>query len=318
MKKLALILLPLLTACASKSAHEGIGEGFDALCYAPEYANGFALYTNGEQVMLETYRPDTMRVVIPQGGFERMACMSSTYVGLLDAAGSTERIVAVSGKRFLCNKAVAERVAEVGYEGAMDYESLLAAAPDIVLIYGVGGKSAIASKLEQLGLNYVYIGDFEEQDPLGRAEWMVALGALAGQDVKQRFGKIAEAYAPSEGDARVMLNAPYGGAWFLPGKDGYMTRLIEDAGGTLAVTPVAGYESTPVDMERAVVAVSSSQFWLNSGGANVAHAEFAGEKWEQTRDFFESGAARPDMVLHELQAIFQGGAPDTLRYFKRI
>lgn len=317
MKKLLLIFLPILASCAAPEAQEDYGD-FTEEYYAPAYADGFTIYGNGEQLMLETYRPDTMRVIIPQGGFGRIACMSSTYVGLLDAAGAADRIVAVSGRHFLTNSKVKGQAVEVGYEGAMDYESLAVAAPDITLIYGVGGKSSLTEKLEELGLKYIYIGDFEEQDPLGRAEWMVALGVLAGQDARAVFGQIAGNYRPMEGSASVMLNSPYGGAWFLPGKDGYMTRLIEDAGGKPAVAPAPGYESVPIDMEVAVPAVNGAQFWLNSGGANVAHVDFRGEKWEQTRDFFESGAAHPDRVIGELQTIFRGDAADTLQYFKKI
>lgn len=317
MKRLSLILIPLFVACSSGRPTDDFSD-FDEEYYTPTYADGFAIYSNGEQLMLETYRPDTMRVVIPEGGFERIACMSSTYVGLLTAAGADDRIVAVSGRHFLNNQKVRSQAVEVGYEGAMDYESLAAADPDITLIYGVGGKSSLAAKLEELGLKYIYIGDYEEQDPLGRAEWMIALGALAGQDADNRFLEIIESYYPTFGNTLVMLNAPYGGAWFMPGKDNYMTRLIEDAGGRLAVPPSPGYESTPIDMEVAIPAVNKAQVWLNSGGVDVAHVDFHGEKWEQTRDFFESGAADPTGVINDLLDIFHGTAADSLRYFKRI
>lgn len=317
MKNLPLIFLPLLIACAPDARRNTSYEDFSQEYYAPEYADGFKIFTNGNQLMLETYRPDTMRMTIPQEGFDRIACMSSTYVGLLEAADADGQIVAVSGKHFLSNPRVKAHAAEVGFEGAMDYESLVASAPGIVLIYGVGGRSALAAKLDELGMKYLYVGDFEEQDPLGRAEWMVALGALAGKDTRATFGDVAAAYRPIAGSVTVMLNAPYGGAWLLPGRDGYMTRLIEDAGGKITVTPAPGYESKPVDMEIAVPAVNAAQFWLNSGGANVANVDFHGEKWEQKRDFFEAGTARPDLVLNELQQIFRHSA-DSLQFFRRI
>lgn len=326
---LYILLLTLLASCASRPVQEEDTSAYTAEFYTPEYAGGFALKClpdDSTRLILEVYSPDTMRVAIPQGGFGSLACMSSTYVGMLRAAGGADRIVAVSRRDLLTDADVSSRSVEIGYEGAMDYESLLASGAELTLIYGVGGESAIAGKLAELGVPYIYITDFEEQDPLGRAEWMVALGALAGQDARQKFAAVAQAYKPAEGSVSVMVNAPYGGAWFMPGRSNYMSRLINDAGGRLTATQPEGVESKPIDMEIAIPALNSSAIWLNPGRVSsreeaerlVPHASFRGSIWNQTSDFFESGAARPDLVLRELQLIFNGLQADSLHYFHKL
>lgn len=329
MKKLALlsiIVATVLAACSGRRNAEADPSDYPETFYTPRYASGFTL-RNAEgdttRLMLEVNSPRKMYVAIPQGGFRSIVCMSSTYVGLLDAVGTTGRISAVSSREYLTNEEVKRRVADVGYDGAMDYESLLSAKPDIALIYGIGGESAIAVKLEELGVNYVYISDFIEQNPLGKAEWMVALAALTGTDGRRTFEEVVRGYEPVSGDVAVMLNAPYGGAWFIPGTESYMTRLIADAGGRLTISQPAGIDSKPADMEVAVPALNRAQVWLNPGQVAsaeqarslVPHADFRGRIWNQTPDFYESGAARPDLVLRELQRIFNGSADSTLHYF---
>ena len=327
-------LIPLLIAACCSCTHtvsiDTLPDDFSTEVYTPSHATGFRLLacdSDSTLLALEVYRPDTMRIAIPRGGFTQLLCMSSTYVGALTTIGADDRIVAVSGKQYLTNRRVAERAAEVGYEGAMDYEALLAAKPDLALIYGVGGESALAAKLAELSVPYVYISDFEEQSPIGRAEWMVALGALAGVDGTERFEQIRQAYRPvADSTAAVMINAPYSGSWFIPGRDNYMSQLLRDAGARLTAPQPSGYESRPIDREQALPALERADYWLNPGQAEtmeqvralVPQAKFGGSVWNQTPDFYESGASRPDLVLEELQKIFSASAPDSMRYFKRI
>lgn len=57
---------------------------------------------------------------------------------------------------------------------------LLSLDPDLVLLYGVNGASAMESKLEELDIPFMYVGDYLEESPLGKAEWMVVLSEVTG------------------------------------------------------------------------------------------------------------------------------------------
>ena len=54
--------------------------------------------------------------------------------------------------------------------------------PDVVLLYGVSAEStALTAKLRELHLPYLYLGDYTEQSPLGKAEWLVAVAEIMGK-----------------------------------------------------------------------------------------------------------------------------------------
>ena len=59
--------------------------------------------------------------------------------------------------------------------------------------------------------------------------------------------KVAEAALPAP---KVMINAPYGDAWFMPPSGSYAARLIADAGGELSYKGNTGNTSVPIDMEE--------------------------------------------------------------------
>lgn len=315
-----------------KTPTERSAGDFSVESYCPSYASGFRLMSLPEDStarMLEVYTPDTMRVVIPEGGFRRIVAMSSTYVAHLEAAGRSDRLVGASSPEYISSAEVrAMNLPDVGYDGAMNYELLLSLKPELVMIYGIGGASPMAPKLDELGIPYVYISDFNEQTPLGRAEWAVATAALAGADFRDEFRAVESNYRPEQsGNVQVMLNAPYGGSWFIPGREGFMSRLIADAGGRIVAPQVGGTDSRPIDIEEALPALSRADVWLCPGAAStgaelsalVPKARFSGPVWNQTPDFYENGSVRPDSVLGELKMILAGVAPaDSLRYFYRV
>lgn len=333
-KYLLIVVVCLFAGCTRmvKLEQKHSPAEFTSVFYKPSCAGGFKIFAlppdDSALLMLEVYHPDTARVMIPRDGFKRVVAMSSTYAAHLEAADRLDRLVGVSSPQYISSEAVKELdLPDVGHDGAMNYEQLLAVKPELVMLYGVGGPSPIVGKLEELGIPYVYLSDFEEQTPLGRAEWLVASGALVGADMRDEFARIKQAYKPVEDSVAVMINAPYGGTWFLPGRDGYMSRLIADAGGYIVATQQSGSSSVPIDYEPALVALSRADLWLCPGASTslkelevaVPKARFSGAVWNQLPRFYEDGAMRPDSVLGELKMIMAGSAPtDSLRYFYRL
>lgn len=95
-------------------------------------------------------------------GARRIVCMSSTHVAMLDALGEADRVVGVSGRDYISNEYVSshpDAVADIGFDGNIDYERLLAQRPDLVLLFGVNGASGMEPKLREMGIPFCYIGE---------------------------------------------------------------------------------------------------------------------------------------------------------------
>lgn len=90
---------------------------------------------------------------------------------MLDAVGAANTVVGVSGIEYISNPEIQARrdsIGDVGYEGNINYELLLSLDPDLVLLYGVSGESSMEGKLRELGIPFMYVGDYLEESPLGR------------------------------------------------------------------------------------------------------------------------------------------------------
>lgn len=364
----------VVAACGRKSVSL---EDFDKPVYMLEYASGFDIQgaDSKQSVLLTVTNPwqgaDGIAVqlfiardgeTVPEGfdgqvlegDAERIVAMSSTHIAMLDAIGEVDRVVGVSGIDYISNpdiQARRDRIGDVGYEGNINYELLLSLDPDLVLLYGVNGASGMEPKLRELGIPFLYVGDYLEESPLGKAEWLVVLSEVVGKraegekvfaEIPVRYNALKQRVAENTLDApSVMLNMPYGDSWFMPSTDNYTVRLITDAGGDYIYKKNSGNASRPIDLEEAYMLTSSADMWINTGTATtLAQVKAACPKFTDTRcyrnaqvynnnlrttkaggnDYYESGIMHPDLILRDLITIFHPGIlpADSLVYYRRL
>ena len=355
------IILCAIVWCMCSCGSSGNIDDYNMAVYTPTYATGFRIVgAEGKQstiirvnnpwqsadeveTMLFIARggekaPNGFRGQVLQGDAKRVVCMSSSHIAMLDAIGAVESVVGVSGKNFITNPYVVAHqrtIADVGYDGNMNFELLVAQQPDIVLLYGVTGACTMESKLDELGIPYIYVGEYVEEDPLGKAEWLIALAEIVGlrqqgltyfSELPQRYEQLKSMAAAAQTPApKVMLNTPYADSWFMPSTTSYMARLIADAGGDYIYKRNTANHSLPIDMEDAALLTTQADVWINVGNVNSVadlcrqFPKFAqmpcvqrGEVYNCDKrrvlgggnDYWESGVVHPDVILRDLIKIF--------------
>ena len=358
-KLLQIIILGVLIVGCSTNKYDVAD--FNQLVYTPEYASGFSIkgadgyessiitvtnpWQGADSITTQLFiarggesAPEGFTGQVLEGDASRIVAMSSTHIAMLDAVGEAGRVVGVSGIDYISNPVIADNrdsIGDVGYEGNINYELLLSLDPDLVLLYGVNGASSMEGKLNELEIPFMYVGDYLEESPLGKAEWMVALSEVVGKrtEGEQVFGGIPVRYndlkkrvADTVLDApSVMLNTPYGDSWFMPSTESYVARLVKDAGGDYIYKKNTGNASLPIDLEEAYKLTSEADMWLNVGMANTLdELRTSCPKFSDTRcfrngsvwnnnlkttaaggnDYYESAVVNPDILLRDLVKIF--------------
>lgn len=367
-----LFSLLFLTSCISNKKTSL--EAFNQDIYTPEYAAGFKILgaTNVQSTLIQVFNPwqgskeVEMSYFIsrngeqaPTGftgptipaGAKRIVCMSSSYIAMLDALGQVNRIVAVSGIDYVSNPYILahkDSIKDMGPE--MNYELLLGLKPDIVLLYGIGdAQTAITDKLKELSIPYIYMGEYLEESPLGKAEWMVVLSELTDSREKgiEIFSEIPKRYlslkalTESVGQCpTVMFNMPWNDSWVMPSTKSYMAQLVADAGAEYIYKENSSNSSTPIGLETAYGLIQKADYWINVGSATsldelkTVNPKFADAKAVRERtvynnnlrltptggnDYWESAVVHPDMVLRDLIHIFHPElVPDSLYYYKYL
>lgn len=362
----------LLASCVSNK--KSSLEAFQRDVYTPHYATGFKILgaDNAASTIIQVHNPwqgakdVEMSYFIsrngeqaPAGftgptipaGAQRIVCMASSYIAMLDALGQTERIVAVSGIDFICNPSVLARkdsIKDMGPE--MNYELLLGLKPDVVLLYGIGdAQTAVTDKLKELAIPYMYVGEYLEESPLGKAEWLVALSELTNSREKgiEVFSNIPDRYNALRTIAQsvkqrptVMFNTPWNDTWVMPSTKSYMAQLVADAGADYIYKENTSNSSTPIGLETAYELIQKADYWINVGSVTTmdelknVNPKFADAKSVREKtvynnnrrltpaggnDYWESAVVHPDVVLRDLIRIFHPEiSSDSIYYYRRL
>ena len=353
MRRLLPLLCGLLLAACGQRAARPIGD-FTLPVYTPRYASGFEITgaAGSRSTLVTVHNPwygdevtDQYLFIARDGepapaGFEgqvlrdetrRVVCMSGSYIAMLDALGAADR--------------------DVGFDSNVDFERLMALRPDLVMLFGIGGAdTALTGKLRELGIPYLYMGEHCEESPLGKSEWVVVAAEIAGlrtegsrlfAAIPERYERLRALAQQTAARPRVMLNTPYRDTWFMPARNSYMVRLLEDAGARYVFEENTATQTLPIDIEQAYYLTSKSDFWLNVSGCNTLdevrrqNPRLAdtppvreGRVYDNNRrrnaaggsDFWESGVLRPDRVLADLVHIFHPELSETdeLYYYRQL
>lgn len=329
-------LIPFLILCLLSSCVVEYGRSDTSCAYARHF-DVVQVDSVPAVVIISPHdgRRDTLIVAEPM---DNIICMSTSHVACLSVIGADSVITAVSGLGYVSDPDLRSRdVHDIGYEASLDYERILSLDPDLLVAYTVSSaEPPFLEKLRALGVPVVVLHDHLENHPLARAEYMRLFGVLTGRRetadsvfraVAQRYEALSEMMKGSHLPRRkVLVNIPYGDAWYVPGEESYMARLVKDAGGDVLGAEEGTSVSGTVSIEEAWALSREADIWLNPGHCS-ARAELMSfhslfplfgpmEKGlpvynntlrmtpEGGNDFYESGAVRPDLILEDLILIF--------------
>ncbi len=287
---------------------------------------------------------------------ERVICLSTTHIGFIDFLGLKESIVGISGKKYMTDDFIIKKlrtgeIKDIGYDENLNYELILELKPDIIFAYGVTG--AIASyinKLKELDINTVLVGEYLEETPLAKMEWVKFIAAFFEMEDKAfaRFDSVSNNYNHLVSLAknvsvkpRVLLGLPWRGTWYISGSNSYIARLIKDAGGDYLWSDLDYKDSQPLNLESVFEKAFMADFWMNTGDVNnIRDIMKVDERFKELpplkkgkvfnnnnkinkfggNAYYSTGVVEPDIVLSDIIYILHPEIlPDhDLEYYKQI
>lgn len=332
----------LLSSCL------GVNENISPSKSGPgcEYASYFGIIKESDttKIQIKSYSKSTNSdnsnwIFLPAGiDYNRIVCMSTSHISYIEALGKTSRIVGVSGGQYISSdiirKGLSEgTIADIGYEGSLNYELLLSLRPDLVLTYGIEGENnQYIEKIKQFGINVISLGDYLENHPLGKLEYIKLFGHLLNKkdvadsiynETKSRYLELTKTVEKIR-KTKVLINAPWKEAWYIPGKESYMNLLVEDAGGIILGASENQSYTKPYSIEEVFILSRDAEVWINPNAISsmkellnstplfnkispvINMRVFNNIKLSTPgggSQFWESGVMEPDIILKDLISI---------------
>ncbi|MGH1365454.1 MAG: ABC transporter substrate-binding protein [Calditrichia bacterium] len=269
---------------------------------------------------------------------ESSVLISTSHAGLFNALNCKNVISGFSNPDFLYDaelrQSVAdERVKRTGALESLNIELLLDMNCDLLMMSGTATLPPVFKQLRDLNIPVFLNLDWMEQTPLGRAEWIRAVGRLVGkaaladslfEEIETSYLWLAERVKEIEVSPDVFIGNNYRGTWYMPGGNSYVARLLKDAGAAYYWSEDSSSGSLPLSFETVLETQLNTSFWLQPG----IHRSLASLKSEDERyanltafqsgnvfnstartnstgssDYWESGLINPHILLHDIVKI---------------
>lgn len=269
---------------------------------------------------------------------------STTHIPSLEMLDVEKTLVAFPNLDYISSDKVRtlideKKIKELGANQSLNTEVLIDLQPDVIIGYGIDNDTKSLDNLEKSGLKVLLNGDWNEETPLGKAEWIKLFGALYDKQdkAKELFSIIEQDYLKTIEIAKLDSIVPtilagdmFQDKWYLPKGTSWGSQLIKEANGNYLWSETSGTGSLALSFETVYEKAKDSDFWITSGqfstlkemlDANPHYGQFEafkkGNVYSFTRKkgktggvlYYELAPNRPDMVLKDLVKILH---PDLL------
>ena len=354
-KILVSFLVISLLSCKRDLKSENIISSANIVTYAKGFSienyNGYCVVTvkNPWPKASKTYRyilkekngivPDSLKqnsiISVP---IKKIVVTSTTHIPSLEMLGEVNSLVGFPHCDYISSKKVrakidAGKVKELGNNHDLNTEVLLDLQPDAIIGYGIDNQNSTLDNLQKSGLKVMLNGDWNEETPLGKAEWIKFFGALYGKQkqANEIFSKIEKDYLNTVKIAKnakakptVLAGDMFEDRWYLPKGTSWGSILLKEANGNYLWKETSGTGSLSLSFETVYFKAKDADFWITSGqfstlsemtNSNPHYAKFKAFKNKNVYSFsgkkgktggilyYELAPNRPDIVLKDLVKI---------------
>lgn len=260
---------------------------------------------------------------------------STTHIPMIELLNIENKLVGFPNSDFISSKKTRllidnGTIKELGSENNINTEVLLDLQPDLVIGHSVNSNNKTFSAIEKMGIPVILNGEWLEETPLGRAEWIKFFGALFDKEKEADsiFKNIEKNYLEAKEIAKNSKNRPtiisgglYKDVWYLPAGESFEATFLRDANTNYLWNDTKGKGSLSLNIENVFLKGKDAQIWVSPSfhaslnaikEANSIYSQFKAFQSNSVYSYmntkgetagilyFELSPTRPDLVLKDL------------------
>jgi len=357
-KFLFFIVILFLFNCKNEPA-KSISEEEKGKTMQLKYATGFSVEDFGDYKILEIKNPwpkaeksykylliankNIKKTDLPQDEFDaiieipikKIVVTSTTHIPSLELINVEQTLVGFPGIDYISSEKTRARIdsgliRELGKNEGINTEVLLELNPDVVIGFGIDGNNRTFETIKKSGIPVIFNGDWVEESPLAKAEWIKFFGVLFDKqkEADSIFKTIETTYieakqlaSKAEKKPTILSGAMHNDIWYLPNGTSTEAQLLKDANTNYLWNDSQGTGSLSLNFETVFLKAKDADIWLSPSNyetlealknGNSHHAMFKAflnkKIYSSTNTkgasggvlYFEMGTTRPDLVLKDI------------------
>ncbi len=278
----------------------------------------YILIQKGKEIPLELKDKNIIRTPI-----EKLVVTSTTHIPFLELLSTENRLVGFPNLDYISSQKTRKlirngHIKELGNEQDINTEVLLDLQPEIIIGFAMNGNNKMFNIIEKAGIPVLLNGDWLEETPLGRAEWLKFFGVLFEKDavadsifttIEQEYRKAVLIAKKASTKPTVICGSIFKDIWNLPAGDSFMAQYLKDANTDYLWADTTGKGSLSLSFESVYEKGESAEFWIDSGiytsfkkleEANQHYAKFKAFQTQQIYSFAHQKGKNGGLLYYEL------------------
>lgn len=354
------LFITLLSSCGEKKKSLPVEQSSSKSHLS--YATGFTIEQNGDITVIKVSSPwpgaetDFTYALIPRNKLasitlprdaydaivatpvQNMVITSTTHIPALESLGVLNVVSGFPNTDLISSPATRKRIQdgqirELGTNESMNTEVVLELNPEVIMGFGINDTNKAYETLQRSGISIVYNGDWTEQTPLGKAEWIKFFAPFFNKEVEADsiFKNIETSYNGAmlltqkvTRKPTVLTGGLYKDVWYVAGGNSWMAQFLKDANANYLWADSDNKGSIGLSLEAVLEKGQQADFWFNPSlhssyeelqQANAHYEQFDAYKNRNVFSnavkkgatggllFYELAPQRPDLVLKDLISI---------------
>lgn len=299
---------------------------------SPEFnqTETYVLHKNGIQL------PDSLKnyisVAVP---VQNIIVTSTTHLPSLEMLEVENSLIGFPGLDYISSEKIRslidnQKIKEVGKNERLDIETVIELNPDILVSFAINESNQTLENLKNSGIKILLNGDWNEKNPLGKAEWIKFFGVLYDKDneanaifeqIKSDYENAIELAQKATEKPTIITGNMYENVWYLPKGDSWSAVFLSQANTEYPWKETSGTGSLALSFEQVFDTAQNANFWIGAGNyssldemkkANPHYAKFKAFQQGNVYSFstkkgakggiiyYESAPNRPDLVLKDI------------------
>ncbi|MCQ0111236.1 iron complex transport system substrate-binding protein [Zhouia amylolytica] len=296
---ICLILMLAFTGCKEKKSSSSKGvRNSDVELVDIEYAKGFTISKNSQYTSIDVLGPwpnseeSFKYVLIPKGAnapqidydalievpIDKIVVTSTTHIPALEALNEIDKLVGFPDTKYVSSEAARKRIdngeiIELGMNESINTEILIDMKPDVVVGFSINSQNKTYDAIQRSGISVAYNGDWAEETPLGKAEWIKFFAPFFGKEkladsifnsIEKEYQRVKDIAKKSKSRPTVFSGAMFKDVWYMPTGESWAGQFLKDANANYLWKETKGTGSLALNFESVLEKAKNADIWLGS------------------------------------------------------
>lgn len=290
------LIVSILVSCKTEQKKSVLKEKNNHI----KYAKGFDIqyFDNYKKLIIKAPYPDAKKqfeyVIIPKvktipeelknlkiirTPIERFVVTSTTHIPMLELLEVENKLVGFPNTQYISSSKTRQLITngtikELGKEENINTEILLELNPEMLVGFSLNNNNKMFENIEKAGIPVLLNGDWLEETPLGRAEWLKFFSVLFNKEkvADSIFNVIEKDYndavllaKEAKSKPTILSGVQFKDVWNLPGGESFVAEFLKDANTNYLWATSKGKGSLSLSFESVFEKAQNADLWIAPG-----------------------------------------------------